>query len=85
MMHTKIIGINENNFTPPSGDTNTNFDFYMTYTDVDNDPPATGYPKIQFDGGTWRTMTKTYPTDNDYTDGVIYDYTTKLPQGSHTY
>jgi len=30
-------------------------------------------------------MTRKDKTDNDYTDGCIYEYTTKMPLGDHTY
>jgi len=66
-------------FTPMSGDTDTEFMFNVTYTDTDDDTPSS---KKIFIDGIEKTMTT---TDNTYTDGAIFTFSTKLDIGSHEY
>ena len=68
--------------SPSSGYATTTFTYTVTYKDVDNDPPE--YVKVQIDGVSWY-MSKANPSDNDYTDGCVYTYSTTLNKGSHTY
>jgi len=61
---------------PARGGDTTWFYINVTYTDADNEPPKSGYPKLVF--GSFRgnisakTMIKSDLDDNDYTDGVVY-------------
>lgn len=66
---------------PDTGDTTTNFTFKVIYTDLDNDAPADGYPKIYIgdnDGFFSLTMAEEDPADTNYTDGKTYFFTTGL-------
>jgi hypothetical protein len=67
---------------PTSGYQNTLFTFSVTYTDQDNNPP------VQMDviiNGTAYSMEKQNPSDDDYTDGCIYQYLTYLQPAAHNY
>lgn len=58
---------------PTSGDTSTNFNFYVTYTDADGDAPTIAWVNIDGTGGSYsHTMTK---ISGSYTGGAIYKYT----------
>lgn len=66
---------------PDTGDTRTDFTFKVIYTDLENDAPADGYPKIYIgdnDGFFGYTMTEEDPGDATYTDGKTYYFTTGL-------
>jgi endoglucanase len=65
-----------------SGDSDTEFTFNVTYTDVDNDAPFA--MELILDGVV-RTMQPVDGNDITYTDGKVYEYTTKLPKGIHSY
>ncbi len=67
---------------PSTGNTTTIFTFTVVYTDANNDAP--GYIVVIIDG-VEHMMTKVTPSDIDYTDGCVYQYTTTLPQGTHNY
>ncbi len=70
--------------SPTSGDIATDFTYSVTYTDADNDPPAS--PTVSIDGGGPIGMTEVNPVDTVYTDGKDYEYTTSgLDKGSHTF
>jgi hypothetical protein len=72
-------------FTPSTGDTNTPFTFRAKYKDLDGskgDEPA--YVKVVIDG-TEYDMTKVNATDDDYSEGVVYTYTSTLSAGIHNY
>ncbi|MHA1132531.1 MAG: hypothetical protein ACTSQQ_17220, partial [Candidatus Helarchaeota archaeon] len=60
------------------GDTATTFDFEVTYTDIENKEPSSIEVTIN---GTPYSMTKQNGTDEDYTDGCIYEYSTTLGEG----
>ncbi|MEM2900003.1 MAG: hypothetical protein QXT63_04355, partial [Thermoplasmata archaeon] len=65
--------------TPINGTTETMFTFNITYSDLDNMPPATAL--IYIDG---------FPYTMDYISGTnatgaIYTYQTTLPEGAHYY
>jgi hypothetical protein len=67
---------------PTSGYQNTLFNFGVTYTDIDNNPP------VQMDviiNGTTYSMEKQNPSDVDYTDGCLYQYLTFLQPAAHNY
>jgi predicted RNA-binding Zn-ribbon protein involved in translation (DUF1610 family) len=68
--------------SPTSGNQNTNFIFQVTYTDASNNAPA--YIDV-FINATAYPMVKLYPTDTDYLDGCIYQYTTTLAPATYTY
>ncbi|MHA1791930.1 MAG: lamin tail domain-containing protein [Promethearchaeota archaeon] len=72
---------------PENGDQNTLFTFQVTYTDLDNNPPQGGggaYIRVRINGSSY-AMTKMYPSDNDYTDGCIYQYSTYLAPNLYRY
>ncbi len=54
----------------------------MTYVNIDNLAPT--YIQVVIDGTAY-DMTKQNSTDNDYTDGCLYFYTTQLSSGTHDY
>ncbi len=67
---------------PSSGDTNTNFQFSVTFTDPENDPPDTNSVKLVLDSTEYIMTT----TDTDYTDGSVFvSESIQLSQGSHQY
>jgi len=68
---------------PALGNFNTDFNFYVTYTDLDNDPP--GMATINIDGsGGQHSHDMTYVSGN-YNTGAVYKYTSKMPIGSHSF
>ncbi len=74
---------------PITGSTATVFVYRIKYTDVDNDAPATGYPKVYIKkGGTdisGSPFNMPYSTGN-YITGVICSYSISLSTGSdYTY
>ncbi len=70
----------EPDFAPPVGDRATMFNFTVTYTDKDNMTPFS--IRVFIDGIPY-DMTKLDPSDNNFTDGVIYIYSTTLEKGTH--
>ncbi|MHA1264387.1 MAG: hypothetical protein ACTSRS_04050 [Candidatus Helarchaeota archaeon] len=70
------------NVTPTIGFTNDTYTFQITYTDADNNPPQS--IQVLIDGIAYN-MIKQNPGDNNYTDGVVYIYSTLVSQGNHTY
>ncbi|MBU2456277.1 MAG: peptidoglycan DD-metalloendopeptidase family protein, partial [Proteobacteria bacterium] len=61
--------LSNNYVTPPSGATSTDFTYFITYVDADNDPPSS--IRVHIDGNDYN-MEKSNPFDNTYTDGVVY-------------
>jgi len=53
------------------------FNFTVNYIDIDNHAPS--FVNITLDGTNY-TMTKVNPSDTDYTDGCLYNYTVALGQ-----
>ena len=68
--------------SPLTGNTTTLFTYTLNYTDPDNQEPV--YVKVYIDGNP-SEMVKQDPGDNDYTDGCIYEYSTQLGVGRHSY
>ncbi|MFX1294180.1 MAG: CARDB domain-containing protein [Promethearchaeota archaeon] len=68
--------------SPSTGTTSTTFTYSTNYTDANNDTPTIIQVIID---GIQHNMTKQNPSDNIYTDGCIYVYTTTLSEGSHDY
>ncbi|TKJ27479.1 MAG: hypothetical protein CEE42_02145 [Promethearchaeota archaeon Loki_b31] len=67
---------------PTSGYQNTLFNFNVTYTDQDNNPP------VQMDviiNGTTYPMEKQNPSDDNYTDGCLYQLLTYFQPAAHNY
>jgi peptidase C13-like protein len=64
---------------PDSGGISTTFTFRVTYTDVDNDPPA--LKKIFIDSSSYDMIA----TGNNYSEGVVFGYQTTLIQGLHVF
>ena len=77
-------GYESDGVDPDSGNSLTTFDFRVTYTDLDNDPPAYVLLYMQRDGswmsGTPFIMGNTGGTS--YEDGAVYSYTMRLAAGS---
>jgi len=72
--------------SPTTGYVSTTFTYSVTYTDADNDPPAS--PTVSIDGGLAKDMLVRAGEDGDYTNGEIYEYTVtgaELGLGSHTF
>jgi hypothetical protein len=71
--------------TPSSGTQTTNFRYTVTYTDVDNDDPAS--LDITITGVGTFAMSELDPGDTYYKDGKVYyyDYTAGLTPGTHSY
>ncbi|MEM2900585.1 MAG: hypothetical protein QXT63_07315, partial [Thermoplasmata archaeon] len=65
--------------SPQSGDTSTVFTFSATYTDQENTAPT--LRSVYIDGSPY-LMTS---TDNTYSDGAQYTYSTTLSAGTHNY
>ncbi len=64
---------------PDEGTRKTDFEFRVTYTDGENDPPT--IPYVYIDG-----MPSVMSAESsDYTSGVEFTYTTKLDVGTHNY
>jgi len=66
--------------TPATGTNLDEYRFYVTYSDGDDERPTTNEVYID---GTPHSMTKVDPDDSTYTNGVQYEFTTRLAPGSH--
>ncbi|NVM28239.1 MAG: hypothetical protein HWN65_05315 [Candidatus Helarchaeota archaeon] len=67
---------------PLSGNQTTPFNFSVTYTDQDNNPPI--YLNVLINGTPY-PMAKQNPSDINYTDGCLYEYPTYLQPGLYNY
>ncbi len=65
-----------------TGNTQTNFTFNVTYTDVDNEKPHAVELVID---GVVRQMAEVNASDTNYADGKQYRLVTRLPKGNHSY
>ena len=65
---------------PDSGDTNTEFNFSVTYSDFDGDSPYKA--NIKIDSGNWLDMNK---ITDDYINGALYQYSSTISEGAHNY
>jgi len=70
------------NVTPSQGSTSTIYTYLVNYTDADNDKPTVIYIIIN---GIPYNMTKQDLSDNIFTDGCLFYYTTTLSKGNHTF
>ncbi len=68
--------------TPQSGDIETIFTFYCTYTDFEGSPPS--YMRLVINGTNY-DMSALYANDTTYTDGKTYIYRTMLSSAVHSY
>ena len=68
--------------SPSSGTLGTTFTYLVSYSDADNNAPS--FIKVHIDGTSY-DMVKQNPSDNTYTDGCVYTYTTTLSLGNHNY
>ncbi len=73
--------------SPKNGPWGSIFAYEVTYTDNENNMPAVGYPKVYINGSP-ENMVEKDPTDNDVTDGKVYQYiwtTTRGNVGPHSF
>jgi cytoskeletal protein RodZ len=80
---------------PDTGFTDTNFTFKIVYTDILNESPANGFPKLYIDmngnGSVTDPQDKVVPMlpvnpkDNTYDDGKIYYYNSTFLVGTYKY
>jgi hypothetical protein len=69
------------------GTSATTFTYRVKYTDIDNDPPKDGYPKVHIKKGNVEItgspfgMSAIDDNDTTYSDGKIYTYATTLSAG----
>ena len=69
--------------TPTIGEVDTPFEYYVIYSDLENEAPS--YIRVSIDGLN-HVMTPVNASDLDFTDGNEYIYTTNLAPGTaHTY
>jgi len=78
---------------PEIGYPNTDFVYRVKYTDPDNDPPASGHPRLhikkaglEIEGSPF-TMNQVDPGDTNYTNGKLYTFTKNRlePGDDYTY
>ena len=68
---------------PEEGISDSEYVYRVKYVDIDNDPPASGYPKLHIKKGGKEissspfTMAAVIDNDNTYDDGKLYTYTKK--------
>jgi hypothetical protein len=74
--------ITNGQLSPSTGDTKTTYTYSISYTDIDNTAPS--LIRVIIDGTPFN-MSKQDTGDNDYTDGCIYQYKTKMEMGNHAY
>lgn len=74
--------LSDGSVDPKSGNEYSQFSFTVNYTDEDNEAPS--YVNVVING-TSNGMTKLNPSDDDYRDGCIYNYTTTLLPSAHNY
>jgi len=70
---------------PETGDLDTSFIYHIKYTDVDNDAPASGYPKIHIKKNGTEISGSPFAmiySGGTYNIGTIYGYATLLPTGT---
>lgn len=67
---------------PKSGNQHTTYNFTVIYTDQDNNAPTS--INVTINGTNYR-MAQQDPSDENYADGVVYQYLTKLFQAPHNY
>ncbi|MGC9090052.1 MAG: CehA/McbA family metallohydrolase, partial [Caldisericia bacterium] len=88
---TGEVGYENDGLDPETGVSSTIFEYRVKYTDINNDAPKSGYPKVHIlkEGseisGSPFTMNEVDTSDTDYTDGKIYKYTKTLHAGDYSY
>ncbi len=76
---------------PETGNSPLTAVFRVKYTDLDNDTPAAGYPKVHIKNsgaeiaGSPFAMTEVDAGDSVYSDGKFYAYSTALNSGAYSY
>ncbi|MHA1478666.1 MAG: LamG-like jellyroll fold domain-containing protein, partial [Promethearchaeota archaeon] len=70
------------NVLPRIGDQTTEFNFTVIFRDEDDNVPS--YVNVVING-TAHAMEKTFPFDDNYTDGCFYEYTTFLLPSEYNY
>nr|MDO8086769.1 hypothetical protein [Candidatus Sigynarchaeum springense] len=79
-MNNFVPTLTNDNIAPPYGTPSTYINFSVRYTDADNNAPTTMIVHI---GIFTHAMSKVFPADNDYTDGV--DYYWRFIYGENNY
>ncbi len=79
---TSAPTLTQPSLSPLAGNESTTFAFGVTYTDADNDAPS--YVKVTINQ-TEHDMEKEVSGETEYSDGVVYVYSTTLPVGNYTY
>jgi hypothetical protein len=89
---TGEVDFESDGVNPDSGDTMTQFEYRIKYSDFDNDPPAANYPKLHIEkpcGISWgaspfdMTFDSWVGADGDFSEGAIYTFSSTLvPDGS---
>ncbi|MHA1379552.1 MAG: Ig-like domain repeat protein [Candidatus Helarchaeota archaeon] len=83
MPNNKAPTLADGQVTPVSGNSAQLFTFKVNYTDFDNNSPI--YVNITINNTYIYEMQKENPNDNDYVDGVIFNFSTYLSAGSYEY
>jgi iron complex transport system substrate-binding protein len=79
---TSAPTLTQPSLSPLAGNESTVFSFGVTYTDADNDAPS--YVRVTIDQTAY-DMQKVVSGETEYSDGVVYVYSTTLPVGNYTY
>nr|MDO8084207.1 hypothetical protein [Candidatus Sigynarchaeum springense] len=76
------VNLTQATCSPASGDTNTDFQFRVRYTQSYNMAPD--FVSVYIDN-TFHEMSKESPADTTYDDGCFYIYSTRLSAANHSY
>lgn len=80
--YNSLPELTDDELSPERGNTSTEFEFRITYKDMDNTPPES--INVVIDGRSI-PMNKLLESDDDYIDGVVYHLVTTLGSGVHYY
>jgi len=74
--------LTDGSIMPITGNPSTLFTYSVNYSDIENNPPI--YVNVSIND-TYYVMSKQYSSDNDYTDGCIYQFSIYLQPGIYNY